>query len=824
MRNLTQAARPGLPGAALLGGYAADAQRYDELLDGNGALRPHWRALLEKLGADSDLGRRGLDLTRRLVTENGITYNVYADPKGADRPWALDPLPLVIPAEEWAVIERGVAQRARLLDALLADLYGAQRLIAEGLVPPELPFGHPNFLWPAHGLVPHDRQWLHIYAADLARAPDGRWWVLADRTQAPSGAGYALENREIIEQVLPEAARDLDVRRLGGFFGGLRERLMERADAGEHPLAVVLTPGPFNETYFEHAYLARQLGIPLVEGSDLTVRGDTVYLKTLAGLRRVHGILRRLDDDFCDPLELRSDSALGVPGLLGAVRAGRVTLGNALGTGVLESAAWLGFLPGVADRLLGERLVLPSLASWWCGEAPALNYVLEHLDDLVIRPAYPNQHFEPVFGRSLTAAARADLIARLRSRPYAYVAQEHVALSQAPVLRGPGAGFSAQAVTMRIFAFVTPTGRTVMPGGLARAANDASINAVTSQRGGASKDIWVLPDRQLEVDLPPVTNPAPLRVFTCVDEHTPSRLVENLYWYGRYGTRCEDKARLLRATLAARVEPQLWRFAVRLCQELDVIAPQADPLTSLANQDGPGLPADIRRLVWSASQIRGRLSAGCWRAITSLQRELREGVASREAPRQILNRLLLQLAALAGFALDDMTQDPGWRLLRIGRRLERLQLVARLLAKLLASPSARQPAQVEWLLTACDSLRIYRPRYMAAPRLAPTLDLLIRDDEHPGALAFQWQAIARDMQALERSLELTTSDGISEPIPALSDSRLLLMEAEGTSAAAARADLAMRLQGLAAAAGALSDRISLRHFSHISLDSQALAT
>jgi uncharacterized circularly permuted ATP-grasp superfamily protein len=324
-----------------LASYVADARRYDELLDDKGTVRPQWQPLIDRVtGEDArTVARRGLELTRRLIADNGVTYNVYADPQGADRPWALDPLPLIMTADEWRAIDSGLAQRARLLDALLADLYGPQRLLAEGIVPPELPFGHPNFLWPCQGIVPKGGNWLHVYAADLARAPDGRWWVLADRTQAPSGAGYALENREIVEQVLPEPIRDLRVRRVRGFFGELRERMLSFVDGDENPLAVILTPGPFNETYFEHAYLARQLGLPLAEGPDLTVRNDTVYLKTLAGLRRVHAILRRLDDDYCDPVALRSDSALGVPGLIDAVRAGRVVLANALGTGVLESAA-----------------------------------------------------------------------------------------------------------------------------------------------------------------------------------------------------------------------------------------------------------------------------------------------------------------------------------------------------------------------------------------------------------------------------------------------------------------------------------------------------
>jgi uncharacterized circularly permuted ATP-grasp superfamily protein/uncharacterized alpha-E superfamily protein len=814
------------PGAAYLGGYAADARRYDELLDSSGAIRPHWKVLFERLAADpgADVTRRGIELTRRLITENGVTYNVYADPKGVDRPWALDPLPLMISAAEWRQIEAGVAQRARLLDALLADLYGPQRLIAEGVVPCELPFGHPNFLWPAHGIVPTGRTWLHIYAADLARAPDGRWWVLADRTQAPSGAGYALENREIIEQVLPDPLRDLNIRKLRGFFAALRVKLFEQVDAGESPLAVVLTSGPFNETYFEHAYLARQLGVALSEGTDLTVRNDTVYLKSLAGLKRVHAIVRRLDDDFCDPLELRSDSALGVPGLLGAVRAGRVVLANALGTGVLESAAWLGFHPGVAQRLLGESLTRPSLATWWCGEGPALEYVLAHLNDLVIKPAYPNQHFEPVFGRALVGPAREAMIARLRTRPYAYVAQEHLALSQAPVVRGTGvSGFTAKAVTIRVYAFASGSGRIVMPGGLARVATDASVNAVTTQRGGASKDNWVLPDPETSAPLPEVSS-GPARA-TARQDLTPSRLVENLYWMGRYTVRCEDQAELLRATLAVRVDVQVWRSGVRMCQQLGVIAADTDPMTSLNDEAYPhGLVADLRRLSWCASQVRARLSSGCWQAVSSLQQQLHEGIVAREPPRQTLERLLLSLAALAGFALDDMTQDAGWRLLRIGRRLERLQFVARLLSRHLSADTAKQHGHVEWLLNACDSLRIYRPRYVASPRLGPALDLLIRDAEHPRALTFQWQAIARDLRELAELLQLEAGDELEVAIPALTDSQLLVLEGDGPAAADARLHLAARLQQLALAAGQLSDRLSMRHFSHTSLDSQALAT
>jgi uncharacterized circularly permuted ATP-grasp superfamily protein/uncharacterized alpha-E superfamily protein len=810
------AARPETSANGCLASYSAEPGRYDELLDAAGELRPHWRSLIDRItGVDARASsRRALDLTRRLIVENGVTYNVYADPQGADRPWALDPIPLILTGAEWRTIQSGLAQRVRLLNALLADLYGPQRLLAEGIVPPELVFGHPNFLWPCLGITPKHGNWLQVYAADLARAPDGQWWVMADRTQTPSGAGYALENREILKEVLPDAFAELRTRRISGFFGELRDRLLEGVEGDETPLAVILTPGPFNETYFEHAYLARQLGLPLVEGTDLTVRQDTVYLKTVGGLRRVHSILRRLDDDYCDPVELRSDSALGVAGLLGAVRAGRVQVANALGSGVLESAGWLGFLPKIAARLLGEPLELPTLATWWCGEGPALEYVLAHLDRLVIKPAWPNQRFEPVFGHTLTGEARNGLIERLRTRPHAYVAQEHLALSQAPVWRPYGAlGFAAKAISIRMYA----TGHRVMPGGLARIATGSAVDVVSTQRGGGSKDIWVLPEPGQEEA--PETPRTASRMAVRYDE-IPSRLVENLFWFGRYSVRCEDKTCLLRATIGARIDEGVWKTAVKICRDVGLIAADVEPTGSLRDDRNPGgIVADVRRLAWCASQVRGRLSSGYWRAVSDMQRRLQEGLASREEPRALLDRLSLSLAALAGFSLDDMTQDAGWRLLRIGRRLERLQFAADLLAHYITFSAATRQRHVEWLLESYDSLRIYRSRYAVTPQLGPALDLLIRDTEHPTALAFLSRSLARDLAALS-----SARDALEEPIPSLSDTELLSLEGHDEEAETARQALAGKLRSLSAAAGALSDRLSMRHFAHISLNSQALAT
>ena len=792
-----------------LDAYLSDTRRYDELLDSAGDVRSHWRPLIDALASDgAEAVSRGIDLARRLIIENGVTYNVYADPQGRDRPWVLDPLPIVLTAEEWREIEQGVAQRAQLFDALLADLYGPQRLLADGTVPPELPFGHPNFLWPCHGIVPAGGHWLHIYAVDISRSADGRWWALADRTQTPSGPGYALENRQIVSRVFPDLLGDLGVRPLSGFFSALRENLLTQGPVQETPFAVVLTPGSFNETYFEHAYLARQLGLPLVEGNDLTVRGDTVFLKTLGGLRRVHAILRRLDDDFCDPVELRADSALGIPGLIGVVRAGRVVLANGLGSGVLESAAWMGFMPAAARRLLGEKLLLPSVATWWCGEQPALDYVLENLQRLVIKSTYPNQKFRVTFCRDLDAAARADLARRLRAHPHAYLAQEHLPFSQAPVWRtssGGAPGFSARALGIRVYAIATPSGYRVMPGGLARIASDTA-DIVSMQRGGGSKDVWVLaPDRH-STDEITAASAAP-RASARHDD-LPSRLAENLFWLGRYSERCEAKARLLRATLKVRPNAVLWSRVQGSCAHF--VAPalfdDAHPL---------GWAADLRRLGWCAAQARSRLSAENWRAIGVLQREFHDAALVRRDSRGTLDVLLLSLAALAGFALDDMTQDDGWRLMMVGRRLERLQFLAELLAQRLQSGETPMQSELEWLLDIGDSTITYRTRYLASPSLGPSIDLLVYDQTNPRALAFQWHAIEYSLVRVAASLGGAPDDTLDAAVALVEEMQLTAIEGDSGRAVRARQALADQLQGLSAAAASLSDRLSLKHFSLI---------
>src|SRR5574343_325328 len=536
----------------LLAIYPHSPRRYDEMLSADGVVRPHWKQFLTHLDAVApEEMRRRLAFAEQRIQENGVTYNVYADPNGADRPWALDPLPLIISPEEWAEVSAAVAQRAALFNAMLADLYGEQTLLAEGLLPPALVYGQHGYLWPCRGIRPPGDTWLHLYAVDLARSPNGRWWVIADRTQAPSGPGYALENRLIVSRVFPEMFRDLHVEHLADFFRDQLDGLAALApvDGGEAPHIVLLTPGPCNETYFEHAYLARYLGFPLVEGQDLTVRGDTVYLKTLHGLKRVHVILRRQDDSYCDPLELRGDSALGVPGLLNVARAGRVVIANALGSGLLGSGAVMGFLPAICERLLGEKLLLPSVATWWCGEKPALEYVRKHFDDLVIKPAYPSQQMGPVFGHDLKGEERADMLRRIEARPHADVAQEVVDLSQAPTWsRAHERRLLARPVGLRAYAVTTPDGYSVMPGGLARVGTGAGTRIISMQRGGASKDTWVQTNGPVS-DFSLLKPSIGVRDLVRSGANLSSRVVENLFWLGRYSERFDDSARMLRVAL-----------------------------------------------------------------------------------------------------------------------------------------------------------------------------------------------------------------------------------------------------------------------------------
>ncbi len=820
--------------------YLAAPDGFDEMLDAARVPREHWRAMLANLAHEApDMMRQRVEMVQRQVRENGVTYNVPADADGKQRPWDLNVLPLILPHEEWSGIEAAVIQRATLLNRILCDVYGKQDMLREGLLPPALIHGHAGFLRPCHNLHHHDDVALHFYAVDLARARDGRWWVMADRTQAPFGAGYALENRAIISPTFPDLLRELKVQPLGGFFRTMHASLVHwgrlcaaKGDApaplreGEMPLIVLLTPGPRTASYYEQAYLARYLGWPLVEGSDLTVRDGVVYLKTLAGLHRVHVILRRVDDEACDPLELRS-STLGVAGLTQAARRGNVLIANSLGSSLLESGALLGFLPALSRRLLGEPLKMPSVATWWCGEPAALEAVIGKLDQLVIKPSFSQLTPFSVFGQDLAGEERDAFIARLRANPNDYIAQERVRLSQAPVWKN---GLQARAVGLRVFACATPNGYVVMPGGLTRVATGPDARVLTMQRGGASKDTWV--QARARVTVPRLQKRSTTGAdLVREDANLSSRVAENLLWFGRHAERCDNIGRLLRVALHFLFNVRFdqrgaeWPTVEALCIWFQLLDGDRKPaagqagalftdaeiesalLLAVVSPDVPGLARQQQQLYRIAGQLHERISVDNWRA---LNRMVQSAVPPGERPSQsevmtILDDATASLMTLTGFSLDGMTRDLGWRFMSIGRRLERLQFQCVVLQRALAMD---EDGNLDWLLELSDSIITYRVRYRAQPEWLPVLDLLLCDETNPRSILFQIIGIQSTLYKIAQ-----TSGPCGEHLLAPLKAELLALDPD-THLNHGNAMLGELLNKIQVASAALSEQISVQFFSY----------
>jgi uncharacterized circularly permuted ATP-grasp superfamily protein/uncharacterized alpha-E superfamily protein len=752
----------------LLEGYQPRGDVHDELLAVGGQPRPHYETfvrLVESLGRHELASR--WENAKRAIRDNGVTYNVYGDPEGIDRPWTLDMIPLLVPFSEWSRLEAALIQRARVLNLLLADLYGARRLLREEHLPASLVFGNPGFLRACHGISVPRGIHLHLHAVDLARSPDGRWWVLADRTQAPSGAGYALENRIVLSRSLPEAFRDCQVQRLASFFRAQRDTLTAlSAVQRDTPRVVLLTPGPLNETYFEHAYLARYLGFILVEGGDLTVRDRRVFIKTLDGLQPVDVIFRRLDDSYCDPLELRADSTLGVAGLVEAARAGNVTIANALGSGAIETAALCRFLPRLCRNLLGEDLLLPSVPTRWCGQEDDLRFVLEHLDRLVVKRTFPPLGTQPIFGRTLTAVQRAALVSEIRANPDRFVGQDEMPLSTAPVWVGQK--LESRPLVLRMYVAAAGDSYAVMPGGLTRVAAHGDVPIVSMQRGGGSKDTWVLADGPVS----PMSLLAPPTIRIHRERGAgdlPSRVADNLFWLGRYAERVEHSVRLLRSVVArladedandaalernalVRVLVSLELLPASLCEPLPARDLEQELLSSLFKQS-PGMRMrealeELRRI---ASNVRDRLSIDTWRILNQLRQDfrLRHGRIQLDDALLHLNRMITDLAAFSGMEMENMTRGHGWRFLDVGRRLERAASMTALLTRSLAAGSACH-ALLGPLLEIADSTMTYRRRYFAQPQPTPVLDLLIADATNARSLAFQVVQLTDHVDQLPR--------------------------------------------------------------------------
>lgn len=736
--------------APIVAAYRPVPGVHDELVDASGTVRPHWAQMLGRLSAmgREEIERRFVAAERHLA-DSGVVYRVYDTDVDADRPWPLAHLPIAVDAADWAVLAEGVLQRARLFEAILGDLMGEARLVQEGVVPAALVAGNPEYLRPLAGIRPVGGSHLHLYAADVSRAPDGRWWVLADRTQAPSGAGYAIENRIAVSRALPELFDGLGVEGLAAFFQGLRYGLAAATGRSDARIAL-LTPGRWNETYFEHAYLARVLGFQLVEGGDLIASDQGVAVRTVEGPSRVDVLVRRIDADFADPLELDPASRLGVPGLVEAVRCGRVVVANSLGSGLVEAPALDGYLPTLARRLLGEDLRLPNVATWWCGEPAAREVVLRDLDRLALAPAFGRSlpgilDSVGVLGAKLTRAERERLAVLLARRGGDFVGREPLRLSTAPVWEK--GRLVPRPFALRVFAARTPTGWRVMPGGLARISEREDVRSLSMQRGGRSADVWVLGEQaggRPQPRLLPEPNAVEIRRDNGI---LPARIADNLFWFGRYLERAETTLRLLRgldghgddgvAETSRALTGRITRLLVSWgAVPAEVEEPDAAARVALWGEQ----PGSIARLAEEAhrtgSVVRERLSPDCWRAVVDLRDrlEVRAEADIRSLSPEI-ERALRTIAAIVGLAHETMNRREGWRFFDLGRRIERGICLARATRRLAEDGAGTD--SLDLLLDLADGRVSYRTRYLSGTARRPVLDLVLLDEGNPRSVAYQ---------------------------------------------------------------------------------------
>jgi uncharacterized circularly permuted ATP-grasp superfamily protein/uncharacterized alpha-E superfamily protein len=825
------------PAPAPFADYQALPAAYDELQQ-DGRLRPHWQPFADALATlgPGELARRW-EVAQRQVRDSA-PQDHEGEWDDARRPLNLDPLPLLIAPTEARGLAEGLAQRARLLNQVLADLYGPQLLVQRGLVPPSLVFGNPAFLHPCHGYRPPEGCFLQLYAADLGRGADGQWRVVSDRTDAPAGLGYALETRVLVSGMLLTVFRQCQVERLAPFFIALRETLRRQAPRSrDNPRVVLLTKGPASKYYVEDAQLARYLGYTLVEGGDLTARGERVWLKTLGGLLEVDVIVRRQGDDDCDPLELRGDSLHGVPGLLQVVRAGHVLVANAIGSALAQAPALTALLPTIAREWFGEALLLPAVESSWCGNEPACRRVLERLSQLVIRPACG--WGKPVYGGELSSTELASLRAMIAQQPARYVAQEAIQPACGPTWQGGRVG--AAYLGLRGYAVAGANGHEALLGGLARVADTPAAiersRVITERR----KDVWMLTAGAVrEVSLLPQLGQA--IALRRGGAELPSRVGDNMFWLGRQVERAEGAARLLRTTLGRlggeaelRTSAELralWRgLAAQGQLDLDDegSAPESIGLDRLLARSvfdlarPTSLRATISEVHRLASVVRDRISLDSWRIINRIDRDFLPPADAGESLelielRALLDQLLIDLAAFAGMMTESMTRALGWRFLDFGRRIERaLNMVVLLDEVLLQHADPTDAAVLDALLEVADSAMTYRSRYRATVRLAPVVDLLLTDEQNPRAVAFQLVVAADHVEQLPREHPRAYRDAEQRLAMALvHELRLLdVLAVAGDSASAEdRERLRTLLQRLAEQLPALSDAVVQRYLAH----------
>lgn len=725
-------------------GYRALPGVSDEMLDRDGQIRPVWQNLIDALGrmSEGELHER-FARADRYLRDAGVFYRAYGAQGNAERSWPISHVPVLIDGKEWEKVSAGLVQRAELLEKIVADIYSDNTLVKEGIVPPALIASNPEFLRPLVGVKPARGHHLHFCSFEIGRGPDGNWWVLTDRTQAPSGAGFALENRVATTRAFSDIYGETHVHRLASFFGAFRDALQAHKRYPDDRIAV-LTPGPANETYFEHAYIARYLGFMLLEGEDLAVVNDRVMVRTVAGLKPIGVLWRRLDASYADPLELNQNSHIGTPGMVQALRAGSVTIVNALGSGILETRALLAFTPTICRRLLGEDLILPSIATWWCGQKDERQHVAENIKKMVIGPAYSRAPFFDDNGQSVLGEKRdgskAEIEAWLAAEGNRLVGQEVVTLSTTPAF--VNGKLTPRPMSLRVFAARTENGWQIMPGGFARIGSGDDVAAIAMQAGGSAADVWIVSDKPVERQ----TLLPPEEIFSRnMPGSLPSRAADNLFWLGRYIERAEGALRILRSwhmRFAESADPEqpLLADVTRYMKSIDMDMAKAVPAPLIRNIDSA---------IYSASNIRDRFSPDGWLALNDLAKTAKrfhEAVQHGDDAAHAMTVLLRKLAGFAGLVHENMYRFTGWRFLSTGRYLERGLHMTRLLGHM-SGPDAPD-GSLDMLLEIGDSVMTHRRRYNVNTARLTVTDLLALDPLNPRSILFQLNEIRTEVEQL----------------------------------------------------------------------------
>ncbi|PJE13477.1 circularly permuted type 2 ATP-grasp protein [Mycobacterium sp.] len=780
---------------------------YDEFVDSDGDVRATWTELADTI---SQGGRVGLDRMRSvvhsLIDHDGITYTgtdpTREGPPAAGHgpepgPWSLDTLPLVVSAADWALLEAGLVQRSRLLDAVLADLYGPRSLLTEGVLPAQLVFAHPGYVRPANGIKVPGHHQLFMHGCDLSRLPNGGFQVNADWTQAPSGAGYALADRRVLAHAIPDLYERIAPRPTTPFAQALRLGLIDAApDVVQDPVVVVLSPGIYSETAFDQAYLATLLGFPLVESADLVVRDGKLWMRSLGTLKRVDVVLRRVDALYADPLDLRADSRLGVVGLVEALHRGTVTVVNTLGSGILESPGLLRFLPEMAERLLGEEPLLPTAPVYWGGLPSELSHLLANLSSLLIKPTDGG---ETLVGPTLSSTQLAEVAAQIEAAPWRWAGQELPTFSSAPT---DHAGvLSSAGVGMRLFTVAQRSGYAPMIGGLGYVV--APGPDAYTLKTVAAKDIWVRPTERAIAET--ITLPSarpPVKTGAGTFAVSSPRVLSDLFWMGRYGERAENMARLLivareryhvyrhhQDTEESECVPVLMAALGEITgtdtgatndgesDKAEMIAVAPSMLWSMTvDLDRPGsLIQSVEGLALCARAVRDQLSNDTWMVLANVER----AVGLRSDPPQSLaeadallasaqSQALAGMLTLSGVAGESMVHDVGWTMMDIGKRIERGLWLTALLADTLTTVrgTVAEQSVVEAMLEACESSVIYRRRTLGKISIAAVTDLMLFDAQNPRSLQFQLERLRTNLKNLPSSTGSSRPERIVDEISA----------------------------------------------------------